>query len=76
MIANEVINMAHQCGAKVFTKDGETKIVIADNGASGDGTEFIHKFARAIEICVYNQNHNFPKPFEYETTDFIGDGKV
>ena len=52
MTANEVINLARICGARVFEFSGRSRIVIADNGASGDGTQFIHKFAGAIETII------------------------
>jgi len=52
MIANEVINVAQMCGARIFEFSGKTRVVIADGGASGDGTQFIHKFAQAIESIV------------------------
>lgn len=61
MKANKVIELAKDAGAKVFpiTNNGVThfRIVIADNGASGNGADFIHKFAKLIQkhdinICL------------------------
>ena len=49
MTKKEVIDIAERCGAKIFKFNDKTRIVIADGGASGDGTAFIHKFAQAIE---------------------------
>ena len=49
MIANEVINLAQQAGAKIFTRDGNVvSVVIADRNVSGNGTDFIHRFAQLI----------------------------
>lgn len=44
MSRNEIISMAREAGAKVF---GE-KIVIADNASSGDGSEFVPRFAALV----------------------------
>lgn len=44
MTRDEIINMARDAGARVF---GE-KIVIADNASSGDGSDFVPRFAALV----------------------------
>ena len=44
MTRDEIISMAREAGAKVF---GE-KIVIADNASSGDGSDFVPRFAALV----------------------------
>lgn len=51
---DEVKEIVKEAGGKVF---GE-KIVIADNGSSGLGTEFCKKFADLIVKRLQEQNEN------------------
>ena len=44
MTRDEIISMAREAGARVF---GE-KIVIADNASSGDGSDFVPRFAALV----------------------------
>jgi hypothetical protein len=68
MLMNEVINIAQICGARVFEFSGKTRIVIADNGASGDGTAFIHKFAGAIETIIRREYESVTNSNEDKTS--------
>ena len=45
MTRDEIINMAREAGARVFGG----KIVIADNASSGDGSDFVPRFAALVE---------------------------
>ena len=45
MTRDEIISMAREAGARVFGG----KIVIADNASSGDGSDFVPRFAALVE---------------------------
>jgi hypothetical protein len=44
MTRDEIISMAREAGARVFGG----KIVIADNASSGDGSDFVPRFAALV----------------------------
>ena len=44
MTRDEIISMARKAGARVFGG----KIVIADNASSGDGSDFVPRFAALV----------------------------
>jgi hypothetical protein len=48
MTRDEVIQLAEKAGAKVFPH----VVVVADDGSSGNATEFIHRFASLLEDAI------------------------
>lgn len=55
-----VLQLAEEAGAMIFNEPLHEgiRIVIADHKASGDGSDFIFKFAQLIEQYI-NQDHEF-----------------
>ena len=56
MTRDEIINMAREAGARVFGG----KLVIADNASSGDGSDFVPRFAALVaaaerDACALDQ---------------------